>query len=146
MTKTKIYAVLLAGTICISLAGCGNTAPVSESKTVQVNAEETADETSGIDISDVVPAEPTVSEEPEPPAESSASEPQHPAEKNRRRNLLRSRPSRPYRRNRKSLRNLPSRNSHRNRLLHKRSRRNRPNRSRFLRNRNPPSLPSRSSM
>lgn len=81
MTKTKIYAVLLAGTICISLAGCGNTAPVSESKTVQVNAEETADETSGIDISDVVPAEPTVSEEPEPPAESSASEPQHPTEK-----------------------------------------------------------------
>ena len=81
MTKTKIYAVLLAGTICISLAGCGNTAPVSESKTVQVNAEETADETSGIDISDVVPAEPTVSEELEPPAESSASEPQHPTEK-----------------------------------------------------------------
>lgn len=81
MTKTKIYAVLLAGTICISLAGCGNTAPVSESKTVQVNAEETADETSGIDISDVVPAEPTVSEEPEPPAESSASEPPQPTEK-----------------------------------------------------------------
>lgn len=51
MTKTKIYAVLLAGAICISLAGCGNMAPVSESETVQVNAEETADETSGIDIS-----------------------------------------------------------------------------------------------
>ncbi len=81
MTKTKIYAVLLAGAICISLAGCGNTAPVSESETVQMNAEETADETSGIDTSDVVPAEPTVSEEPEPPAEASASEPQQPTEK-----------------------------------------------------------------
>ena len=81
MTKTKIYAVLLAGTICISLAGCGNTAPVSESETVQVNAEKTADETSGIDISDVVPAEPTAPEEPEPPAESSASEPPQPTEK-----------------------------------------------------------------
>ncbi len=81
MTKTQIYAVLLAGTICISLAGCGNTAPVSESETVQIKAEETADETSGIDISDVVPAEPTVSEEPEPPAEASASEPPQPTEK-----------------------------------------------------------------
>ncbi len=81
MTKTKIYAVLLAGTICISLAGCGNTAPVSESETVQVNAEETADETSGIDISDVIPAEPTAPEEPEPHAESYVSEPQQPTEK-----------------------------------------------------------------
>ena len=81
MTKTRIYAVLLAGAICISPAGCGNTAPVSESETVQVNAEKTADETSGIDISDVVPAEPTAPEEPEPPAESSASEPPQPTEK-----------------------------------------------------------------
>lgn len=81
MTKTKIYAVLLAGAICISLAGCGNTAPVSESETVQVNAEETADETSGIDISDVVLAEPTAPEESEPPAEASASEPPQPTEK-----------------------------------------------------------------
>ncbi len=81
MTKTQIYAVLLAGAICISLAGCGNTAPVSESETVQVNAEETADETSGIDISDVIPAEPTAPEEPEPHAEASASEPQQPTEK-----------------------------------------------------------------
>ncbi len=81
MTKTKIYAVLLAGAICISLAGCGNTALVSESETVQMNAEETADETSGIDISDVVPAEPTAPEESEPPAESSASEPPQPTEK-----------------------------------------------------------------
>ncbi len=81
MTKTQIYAVLLAGAICISLAGCGNTAPVSESETVQVNAEETADETSGIDISDVIPAEPTAPEEPEPHAESYVSEPQQPTEK-----------------------------------------------------------------
>lgn len=81
MTKTKIYATLLAGAICISLAGCGNTAPVSESETVQMNAEETADETSGIDISDVIPAEPTVLEEPEPTTESSASEPPQPTEK-----------------------------------------------------------------
>lgn len=80
MTKTKIYAVLLAGAICISLAGCGNMAPVSESETVQVNAEETADETSGIDISDVISAEPTAPEESEPTAEASASEPQQPQE------------------------------------------------------------------
>lgn len=81
MTKTRIYAVLLAGAICISLAGCGNTAPVSEFETVQMKAEETADDTSGIDISDVIPAEPTMPEESEPPAESSASEPQQPTEK-----------------------------------------------------------------
>ena len=81
MTKTIIYAVLLAGAICISLAGCGNTAPVSELETVQMKAEETADDTSGIDTSDVIPAEPTVPEESEPPAESSASEPQQPTEK-----------------------------------------------------------------
>ncbi len=81
MTKTKIYAVLLAGAICISLAGCGNTAPVSESETVQVNAEKTADETSGIDISDVIPAELTAPDESEPPAEASASKPQQPTEK-----------------------------------------------------------------
>lgn len=80
MTKTKIYAVLLAGAICISLAGCGNMAPVSESETVQVNAEETADETSGIDISDVISAEPTAPEESEPTTEASASEPQQPQE------------------------------------------------------------------
>ena len=81
MTKTRIYAVLLAGAICISLAGCGNTAPVSELETVQMKAEETADDTSGIDISDVIAAEPTMPEESEPLAESSASEPQQPAEK-----------------------------------------------------------------
>ena len=81
MTETKIYAVLLAGAICISLAGCGKSAPVSESETVQVNAEETADETSGIDISDVISAEPTAPEEQKPPAESSASEPPQPTEK-----------------------------------------------------------------
>lgn len=55
-------------------------APVSESETVQVNAEETADETSGIDISDVISAEPTAPEESEPTAEASASEPQQPQE------------------------------------------------------------------
>lgn len=81
MTKSKIYAVLLAGAICISLAGCGNTAPVSELETVQMEAEETADDTSGIDTSDVIPAEPTAPEESEPPAEPSASEPQQPTEK-----------------------------------------------------------------
>lgn len=80
MTKTRIYAVLLAGAICISLAGCGNTAPVSEFETVPMKAEETADDTSGIDTSEVIPAEPTP-EESEPPAEPSASEPQQPAEK-----------------------------------------------------------------
>lgn len=81
MTKTRIYAVLLAGAICISLAGCGNTAPVSELETVQMKAEETADDTSGIDISDVIPVEPTAPEESEPPAEPSATEPQQPTEK-----------------------------------------------------------------
>lgn len=81
MTKTKIYAVLLAGAICISLMGCGKSAPVSESETVQVNAEKTADDASGIDTSDVIPAEPTAPEESEPTAESSASEPPQPTEK-----------------------------------------------------------------
>lgn len=81
MTKTKLFAVLLAGAVCISLAGCGNTAPVSELETVQMKAEETTDDTSGIDTSDVIPVEPTAPEESEPPAESSASEPQQPAEK-----------------------------------------------------------------
>lgn len=81
MTKTRIYAVLLAGAICISLAGCGNTAPVSEFETVQTKAEETADDTSGIDTSEVIPAKSTVSTESESPAESSASEPQKLAEK-----------------------------------------------------------------
>ena len=164
MTKTKIYTVLLAGAICISLAGCGDTAPVSESETVQMKAEETADDTSGIDISDVVPAEPTVSEEPEPPAESSASEPPQPTEKEKpeaepapeqneppvqTETQKPAEPAEPQppqeppaaQKARRSCRPgpcLPNRVNQRN--LHRRSR------SRFLRNRNPHSLPSRSSM
>ena len=79
MTKTRIYAVLLAGAVCISLAGCGNQ-PKPPAESVP-GSTVTADDTSGIDISDVNPAEPTAPEESEPPAESSASEPRQPAEK-----------------------------------------------------------------
>lgn len=79
MTKTKLFAVLLAGAVCISLAGCGNQ-PKPPAESVP-GSTVTADVTSGIDTSDVIPAEPTAPEESEPPAESSASEPQQPAEK-----------------------------------------------------------------
>lgn len=77
--KKQLIAAILCGLLISGLAGCGNQSkPPTESvpdSTVK------ADDTSGIETSDVTPAQPTVPEESEPPAESSASEPQQPTEK-----------------------------------------------------------------
>lgn len=77
--KKQLIAAILCGLLISGLAGCGNQ-PKPPAESVPGNTV-MADDTSGIDTSDVIPAESTVSEESEPPAESSASEPQQPAEK-----------------------------------------------------------------
>ncbi len=77
--KKQLIAAILCGLLISGLAGCTNQ-PKPPAESVH-DSTVTADETSGIDTSDVVPAEPTVSEESEPPAESSASKPQQPTEK-----------------------------------------------------------------
>lgn len=77
--KKQLIAAILCGLLISGLAGCGNRSkPSAESvpdSTVM------ADDASGIDTSDVNPAEPTMPEESEPPAEPSASETQQPTEK-----------------------------------------------------------------
>lgn len=77
--KKQLIAAILCGLLISGLAGCTNQ-PKPPAESVP-DSTVTADETSGIDISDVVPAEPTAPEEPEPPAETSASEPPQPTEK-----------------------------------------------------------------
>lgn len=77
--KKQLIAAILCGLLISGLAGCGKQ-PKQPAESVPGSTVK-ANDTSGIDTSDVIPAEPTASEESEPPTESSASEPQQPAEK-----------------------------------------------------------------
>lgn len=77
--RTRLIAAVLCGILITGLAGCGNR-PKPPAESIPESTV-TADDTSGIDTSDVNPAEPTMPEESEPPAEPSASEPQQPTEK-----------------------------------------------------------------
>lgn len=77
--RKRLIAAVLCGILIAGLSGCGNQ-PKPPAESIP-DSTVTADDISGIDISDVIPAEPTASEESEPPAESSASEPQQPTEK-----------------------------------------------------------------
>lgn len=77
--KKQLIAAILCGLLISGLAGCGKQ-PKQPAESVPGSTVK-ADDTSGIDTSDIIPAEPTAPEESEPPAESSASEPQQPAEK-----------------------------------------------------------------
>ena len=76
--RKRLIAAVLCGILIAGLSGCGNQ-PKPPAESIP-DSTVTADE-SGIDISDVIPAELTASEESEPPAESSATEPQQPTEK-----------------------------------------------------------------
>lgn len=77
--KKQLIAAILCGLLISGLAGCTNQ-PKPPAESVP-DSTVTADETSGIDISDVISAEPTAPEESEPTAEASASEPPQPTEK-----------------------------------------------------------------
>lgn len=77
--KKQLIAAILCGLLISGLAGCGNQ-PKQPAESVPGSTVK-VDDTSGIDTSDIIPAEPTVPEESEPSAESSASEPQQPTEK-----------------------------------------------------------------
>lgn len=77
--RKRLIAAVLCGILIAGLSGCGNQ-PKPPAESIP-DSTVTADDISGIDISDVIPAEPTASEESEPTRRILASEPQQPTEK-----------------------------------------------------------------
>lgn len=77
--RKQFIAAVLCGLFITGLAGCGNQ-PQPSAETVP-DSTVTVDDTSGVEMSDSIPAEPTEPTESEELAESAASEPQQSAEK-----------------------------------------------------------------
>lgn len=70
MMKKKQYALLLAGLILLSLAGCGSREPLPDITDNQSSASASSDITSADESSGDIPASPSVPAESESPAES----------------------------------------------------------------------------
>ena len=70
MMKKKRYALLLAGLILLSLAGCGSREPLPDITDNQSSASASSDITSADESSGDIPASPSVPAESESPAES----------------------------------------------------------------------------